>query len=417
MSGDTLSSRLKHAWNVFLNRDPTRSSTYTSVGVSYGIRPDRVRLTVRNERSMITSIYNRIALDVASIELRHCTQDSNGRYKETQNSGLNECLSTQANLDQTSKAFIQDVILSMFDEGCVAIVPVERDIDPDNPDSVDIYQMRAGRITQWYPKDVKVELYNEIEGKKRELILPKKDIAIIENPFYAVMNEPNATVKRLVDKLNLLDYIDKQSTSGKLDLIIQLPYSLRSELKKENAAKRKEEIESQLRDSPYGIAYIDSSEKVTQLNRPVENNLMKTIEYLTVQMFAQLGVTQSIMDGSADTKTMQNYYARIIEPIVSALVDEMKRKFLTKTARSNGQSIFMFRDPFKLVPVSDIAEIADKLTRNEIASSNEIRQIIGWKPSDDPRADELRNKNLNEAKTGTQVAVENEQKEENQNGV
>lgn len=387
----TFSDRLQHAWNVFMNKDPT--GMYSS-GQSYGVNPTRIRLSRGNERSIVTAVYNRLALDAAAVGIKHIRLDKNGRFSEEISSDLNECLTISANLDQTARAFVQDVVMSMFDDGCIAIVPVETTLDPKITGSYDINSMRTGKIIEWFPKHVKVRVYNEITGRKEDVILPKSTVAIIENPFYAIMNESNSTLQRLIRKLVLLDDIDEQSGSGKLDLIVQLPYAIKTEARKEQAEKRRKDIEMQLAGSKYGIAYIDGTEHVTQLNRSLENNLMKQIEYLTNLLFSQLGITQSIMDGTADEKTMLNYYDRTIEPIISAIVDEMKRKFLTKTARTQGQSIKYFRDPFKLVPVSTIAEIADKFTRNEIASSNEIRQLIGWIPSKDPKADELRNSNM-----------------------
>ena len=389
----TFSSRLKSAWNAFLNRDPTKS--YDSYGSTY-YRPDRVRLSRGNERSIITSIFNRIALDVAAISINHCRLDDNNRFKEIIESNLNHCLSLEANIDQTSRAFIQDVVMSMFDEGCVALVPVDTTDDPENVNSYDILSFRTGKIITWYPNHVRVSVYNERKGIKEEIILPKHMVAIVENPLYAVMNEPNSTLQRLIRKLLLLDSIDEQSGSGKLDLIIQLPYIVRSQAKKDQAEQRRKDIENQLSGSKYGIAYTDGTEKITQLNRPVENNLMKQIEYLTSMLYSQLGITQAILDGTADEQTMLNYYSRTIEPIVSAIVDELKRKFLTKTARTQKQTILFFRDPFKLVPVNQIAEIADKFTRNEIMSSNEIRQVVGIKPSNDPKADKLINSNISQ---------------------
>lgn len=385
-------SRLKNAWNAFRNRDPT--PTY-NIGAGYAYRPDRVRFTRGNERSIVTSVYNRIALDVASIDIKHCRLDVNERYVEDINSCLNTCLTLEANIDQTNRAFIQDVVMSLLDEGSVAIVPVDTLRNPDITDSYEILSMRTGKIVDWYPKHVKIRLYNEETGRKEEIIRPKSTVAIIENPLYAVINEPNSTMQRLIRKLSLLDVTDEQTASGKLDLIIQLPYVIKTEARRQQAENRRKDIEMQLAGSKYGIAYTDGTERITQLNRSVENNLMKQIEYLTSMLYSQLGLSQSILDGTADEKTMLNYYDRTIEPIVSAIVDEMKRKFLTKTARSQLQSILFFRSPFKLVPVNDIAEIADKFTRNEIMTSNEIRQIVGMKPSDDPRADELRNSNLN----------------------
>ena len=411
-----LTNRLQHAWNAFLNRDPTYWRA--SYGPASYYRPDKIRPTMGNERSMVSSVYNRIALDVAYIDIFHARLDDDGRYTEQISSGLNECLNLSANVDQTGKAFIQDIVMSMMDEGVVAIVPVDTTINPEKSGSFDILSMRTGKIKEWYPEHVTVELYNEKTGRKEDLLLPKNTIGIIENPLYAVMNEPNSTLQRLIRKLNLLDVIDEQSGSGKLDLIIQLPYVIKTPARKQQAEERRRDIEMQLAGSKYGIAYTDGTEKITQLNRPVENNLMKQIEYLTNMLYSQLGLTQEILNGSADEKTMLNYYNRTVEPIVSSIVDEMKRKFLTKTARTQGQSIVYFRNPFKLVPVAELAEISDKLTRNEIASSNEIRQIIGWKPSDEPGADELRNKNLNQSKEELrssdkiQNEVKNDEKED-----
>lgn len=385
--------RIQHAWNAFLSRDPT---SYQNFGYGSSYRPDRPRFTRGNERSIVTSVYNRIALDAAAIDIKHVRLDDNDRYKETINSDLNYCLTTEANLDQTGRAFIQDAVMSMLDEGCVALVPTDAYFDPSTKDAggYKIYTMRTGKILEWFPKHIRVSVYNENLGKRQEVVLPKKTVSIIENPLYSVMNEPNSTLQRLIRKLNLLDYIDEQSGSGKLDLIIQLPYVIKTPARQNQAEARRASIEQQLTGSKYGIAYIDGSERITQLNRPVENNLLKQIEYLTSMLFSQLGITQSILDGSADEKTMLNYYNRTIEPIVSAMADEMKRKFLTKTGRKQGQSIEYYRDPFKLVPINNMAEIADKFTRNEIMASNEIRQIVGLKPSDDPKADELRNSNL-----------------------
>ena len=398
------SDRLQHAWNAFLNKDQTPRYNYGEHISSYN--PYRTRLTRGNEKSIVTSVYNRIALDVAAIDMYHAKLDDDGRFTEVIESSLNECLTLSANIDQTAKAFMQDVVMSMMDEGCVAIVPVDTTINPNISGSYDINSLRVGQILEWRPQHVKVRLYNDKIGQKEDLLLPKSMVAIIENPLYAVINEPNSTMQRLIRKLNLLDVIDEQSGSGKLDLIIQLPYVIKSEARRQQAENRRKDIEMQLSGSKYGIAYTDGTEKITQLNRPVENNLMKQIEYLTSMLYSQLGITQTILDGTADDKTMLNYYNRTIEPIVSAIVDEMKRKFLTKTARTRKQDIVYFRDPFKLVPVNDLAEIADKLTRNEIATSNEIRQIMGWKPSKDPDADELRNKNLNKNAEEMQPAPE-----------
>lgn len=391
-----LLERIKHGWNAFRNNgEAITSMSYRDIGMSRAMRPDRFRFTRGNERTIVTSIHNRIAVDVASLDVRHVQLDGEERYLKEVDSKLNNCLKVEANIDQTARAFLQDVVLSMLDEGVVAIVPVDTTVDPNKTESYDILTMRTGKIIDWHPKHVKVRVYNEATGLKEDLTLPKSMVAIVENPFYAVMNEPNSTMQRLVRKLALLDLIDEQSGSGKLDLIIQLPYLVKTERKKQLAEERRQEIEGQLSGSKYGIAYIDGTEHVTQLNRPVENNLLKQIEYLTSTLFSQLSITQSILDGTADEKTMLNYNNRTIEPIISAIVDEMKRKFLTQTARSQKKSIMFFRDPFKLVPVNEIAEIADKFTRNEITSSNEIRQKIGFKPSQDPKADELRNSNLN----------------------
>lgn len=392
----SFASRLKHAWNVFRSRDPT--AEFGDIGSSYYYRPDRPRFTRGNERSITTSVLNRIALDVSAIDIRHVRLDKNGRFLEEINSGLNNCLTLSANMDQTGRAFKQDIVMSMLDEGCVAIVPTDTTIDPKVTDSYDVETMRVGKIIQWRPRHVQVRLYNEQTGNKEEIWLPKKMVAIVENPLYAVMNEPNSTMQRLVHKLGLLDITDEQTASGKLDLIIQLPYVIKTDARRQQAENRRKDIEMQLAGSKYGIAYTDGTEKITQLNRSLDNNLMKQVEYLTNQLYSQLGITQTILDGTADEKTMLNYYSRTIEPIVSAIADEMKRKFLTKTARTQNQSIEFFRDPFKLVPVNDIAEIADKFTRNEIMTSNEIRQIVGMKPSDDPKADELRNSNIAETK-------------------
>ena len=391
----TIGSRLKHAFNAFMNRDPT-GNDFRDTGPGYSYRPDRPRFTRGNERTIVTSIYNRIALDVATIGISHCRIDANGRFIENINSSLNNCLTVEANIDQTGRAFMQDVVMSMLDEGSVAIVPVDTTFDPAKTNSYDILTMRTGKIIEWFPKHVKVRLYNERTGKQEDIKLPKSNVAIIENPLYAVMNEPNSTMQRLVRKLSLLDAIDEQSGAGKLDMIIQLPYVIKSEARRKEADRRRKEIEDQLSGSKYGIAYADGTEKIVQLNRSLDNNLMKQIEYLTTTLYGQLGISQSILEGTADEQTLLNYNSQTIEPIISAIVDEMKRKFLTKTARSQNQTIKFFRDPFKLVPINNIAEIADKFTRNEILTSNEIRQIIGMKPSDDPKADKLINSNLNQ---------------------
>lgn len=389
-----LGTRLMHAWDAFrMNRDPTYVNQ--NIGGGYSYRPDRIRFTQGNERSIVTSIYNRIAIDVACMEIIHCKVDENKRFVEIVNSGLNNCLTLEANLDQTGRAFMQDVVMSMLDEGCVAIVPTETSLNPRITKSYDIHSMRTGKILEWYPKSVKVRVYNENTGHKEDLILPKDTVAIVENPLYAIINEPNSTMKRLIRKLNLLDIIDEQSGAGKLDLLIQLPYVVKNETRRAQAEKRRKDIEDQLMGSKYGIAYTDGTEKITQLNRPVDNNLMSQINTLMDTLYSQLGITQDIMNGTANEQTMLNYYSRTIEPIISAIVDEMKRKFLSKTARTQLQTITFFRDPFKLVPINNIADIADKFTRNEIVSSNEIRQVIGMKPSDDPKADMLQNSNLN----------------------
>ena len=384
-------NRIQRGWNAFANRDPTNN--YNDTGMSYFYRPDRPRFTRGNERSIVTSVYNRIALDASAINIQHVRMDDNGRFSSVIESGLNNCLTLDANVDQTGRAFVQDAVMSMLDEGCVALVPIETDRDPDTG-SFEIYSIRTGKIIEWRPKTVKVRVYNARTGKREDICVPKSSIAIVENPLYAVINEPNSTMQRLIRKLSLLDVTDENTASGKLDLIMQLPYPIRTEARRKQAEDRRKDVEMQLASSKYGIAYADATERVTQLNRPVENNLMKQIEYLTSMLYSQLGITQTILDGTADDKTMLNYYNRTIEPIVAAIVDEMKRKFLTKTARTQKQSIMFFRDPFKLVPINDIAEIADKFTRNEIMTSNEIRQIVGMKPSDDPKADELINSNI-----------------------
>ena len=400
-------SRLKHAWNAFFNnKDPTPK--YQDIGASYYYRPDRQRFTGGNERTIVTSVYNRIALDAAAVEIKHVRLDENGRYLETIDSGINRCLNEEANIDQTGRAFIQDVVMSMLDEGCVAIVPVDTTFNPNITNSYDIQSMRVGKILQWYPNHIQVRVYNEKTGNKEDIIVPKNIVGIIENPLYAVINEPNSTMQRLIRKLSLLDAVDEQSGSGKLDLIIQLPYTIKTEARRQQAEARRKEIEVQLTNSKYGIAYTDGTERITQLNRPIENNLMKQIEYLTSMLYSQLGITQSILDGTADEKTMLNYYSRSIEPIISAIVDELKRKFLTRTARSQLQSFLFFRDPFKLVPITEIATIADTFTRNEILSSNEVRQLIGIKPSSDPKADQLRNSNLNQTEDDYYVDPGNE---------
>lgn len=413
----SISTRFKNAWNAFRNKDPSSFNN----GMGFSVRPDRARLTRGNEKSITTSIYNRIALDVSSINIQHVRLDDNGRYREIIDSKLNSCLTLEANIDQTNRAFIQDVVISMFDEGAVAVVPVDTTIDPKITDSYDIITMRTGKILEWYPEKVKVRVYNDRTGLKEDLIMLKKNVAIIENPLYAVINEPNSTMQRLIRKLNLLDVIDEKSASNKLDLIFQLPYTVRTETKRSQAEKRRGDLEQQLAESKYGIGYIDSTERVIQLNRPVENNLMSQIEYLTSMLYSQLGINQGVLEGTADSKAMSNYYDRTIEPIVSAIVDEMKRKFISKTARTQGQSIMYFRDPFKLVPILDLAEMVDKFTRNEVMTSNEFRQVIGMKPSNDPNADKLLNKNLKQTNSGaiptTSSEINNEEEEEIQNEV
>lgn len=391
-----LVDKLRTSWNAFRNRDPTMF--YREPGMSYSYRPDRVRFSGGNERSIINAVYNKISVDVASIDIKHCRLDDNGRYTKDINSGLNNCLSLEANIDQDNRAFRQDVVMSMFDEGVVAIVPVDANTDPTTG-SFDVLTMRTGKIVEWFPRSVRVEVYNDMTGRKERIVLPKTSVAIVENPFYSVMNEPNSTLKRLIRKLNLLDAIDEQSGSGKLDLIIQLPYIVKGETRQKQAEQRKESIIDQLK-GPYGIAYIDGTEKITQLNRPVENNLLKQVEYLTNMLYSQLGMTPAVLDGTADEQTMLNYNNRVIEPIVAAITGAMKRSFLSKTARTQGQTIMYFRDPFKLVPVNNIAEITDKLTRNEILTPNEVRQIIGFKPSQDPKSDELRNRNIAQSGEG-----------------
>lgn len=396
-------SRLKHAWNAFTGNV---QMNYRDLGMSHSYRADRPRMSRGNERSIVTSVYNRIALDVAALNVQHVRLDENGRFLSVIDDGLNNCLTLEANVDQTARSFVQDVVISMFDEGSVAIVPVDTTTDPNVSGSYDIQSLRVGQILDWYPQHIRARVYNEQTGRKEDIVVPKSAVAIIENPLYAVINEPNSTMQRLIRKLNLLDVIDEQSGSGKLDLIIQLPYVIKTEARRQQAENRRKDIENQLSGSKYGIAYTDGTEHITQLNRSVNNNLMSQIEYLTSMLYSQLGITQSILDGTADEKTMLNYNNRTIEPIISAIVDEMKRKFLTKTARSQHQSILFFRDPFKLVPVDDIAEIADKFTRNEIMTSNEIRQVVGMKPSEDPRADELRNKNLSAPSGSNQQSEE-----------
>ena len=412
-----LGDRLMHAWNAFTNKDPTYLMRSQGLGYGSSNRPYRQRFTRGNEKSIVNAIYNRIAMDVAAITINHVRLDDNGRFKEVIDSKLNNCFTLNANIDQTGRAFIQDVVMSMLDEGVVAIVPVDTTLNPELTGGYDIESMRVGRIVEWYPRHVKVNLYNDRTGEKQDLIFPKETVAIVENPFYSVMNESNSTLQRLIRKLNLLDVVDEQSSSGKLDLIIQLPYVVKTPARRQQAEERRKMIEDQLADSKYGVAYADGTERITQLNRSVENNLLKTVEYLTNMLYGQLGISEAVMNGTADEKETLNYNNRTIEPIVSAIVDAMKWKFLTLTARTQKQSIMFFRDPFKLVPVENVAEIADKFTRNEIMTSNEFRQVIGMKPSDDPKADELRNANISAPnEDNVQVTPIEEQEESNQNG-
>ena len=390
--------RFQNAWNAFLGRDPTKNYTY-SYGYGSGTRPDRPKFSISNEKSIVNNIYNRISLDVAAVNIEHVKVDENGRYTETIKSGLSNCLTCDANMDQTGRAFVQDVVISMFDEGVVAIVPTDVTEDPyDYANARDILTLRTGKIVEWFPDRVRVDVYNENIGRRQQIILPKSTVAIVENPFYTVMNEPNSTLQRLIRTLNRIDRLDEQNTSGKMDLIIQFPYSLKTDYRKQQAEERRRAITEQLMGSKYGIAYIDQAEKIVQLNRPIENNLWAQATDLTAMLYQQIGISDTILNGTADEQTMKNYYNNTIDPVLSAITEEMIRKFISKTGRTQGQTIKYFRDPFKLVPVSQLADIADKFTRNEIASSNELRAEIGWKPSKDPRADELRNKNLNEAK-------------------
>jgi hypothetical protein len=386
--------RLKHAFNAFLDQDDEFRNRPFDMGASYGVRPDKFRLRVSNERSIISSIYTRISVDVAAIDIRHIKFDKDGRYTEDMDSGLNNCLNLEANVDQNARHFLQDVAMTLLDKGTIALVVVDSADNPDRSASVDIQTMRVGEVVQWYPRHVRVNLYNDQTGRREEITLKKTSVAIIENPLYSVMNEPNSTLQRLIRKLNLLDAVDEQASSGKLDMLIQLPYVVKTESKRQMAEKRRKDIEFQLKGSQYGIAYVDGTEKVTQLNRPAENNLLKTVEYLTEMLYGQLGITAEVMNGTADEKAMLNYINRTLEPILAAIALELKRKFLSKTARSQGQSVEYFRDPFKLVPMSELAELVDKLTRNEIMSSNEVRSFIGLKPSKDPKADQLRNSNM-----------------------
>lgn len=420
----SIASRFKNAWNTFFNRDPT--DYRQDVGVTFSFRPDRIRLTRGNERSIVTAIFNRMAVDAADIEIKHVQLDEEGQYLHDRNSTLNDCFNLEANKDQTGRAFRQDIYMSMFDEGCIAIVPIDTDIDPNSSESYKILTMRTAKILEWGADDIKVQAYNDRTGLREDIWFPKSEVAIVENPFFAVMNERNSTLQRLIRKLNLLDSIDEQSGSGKLDLIVQLPYTIKSDARRQQADKRRKDIEDQLQGNKLGIAYTDATEKITQLNRPVENNLMKQIEYLTSMLMSQLNITQGVLDGTADIKTMHNYNVRTIEVCVATVVDESKRKFLTKTARSQGQSMVYFRDPLKFVPPTELASMAESLTGTEIMTSNEFRPRLGLKPSRDPRANELRNKRLNapENNGGNQISTvtegenENQQivEEENQNG-
>lgn len=411
----TITERFKNAWSAFTSRDPTFNQNH-SYYEGFAYRPDRRFFRRGNERSIVTAVYNRIAIDAASVGIRHVRVDQNANFVEEMPSKLNEAFSTEANIDQTGRAMIQDLVMSMLDEGVVALVPTYTSVNPIYSDSYDIYNLRVARITKWFPEHVRVNLYDDRTGKHREVTLPKKMVAIIENPLYAVMNEPNSTLQRLIRKLNILDVVDEQTGSGKLDLIIQLPYVIKTESRKVQAENRRKDIEMQLAGSKYGIAYTDGTERITQLNRPAENNLMKQIEYLTSMLYGQLGITEEVINGTADEKVMLNYHNRTIEPILSAITGESERKFLTVTGRTQGQAIKFFRDPFKLVPVNDLAEIADKFTRNEILSSNEIRGIIGYKPVDDPRADELRNKNLNREAGAEEAPMTGEVESEGESG-
>jgi hypothetical protein len=405
----TLGGRLRHAWNAFTNQDSEKQLSYLDYGASYGYRPDRNRFNISNERSIISSIYTRIGIDVSSSDIRHVRLDENNRYLESIDSGLNNCLTLEANIDQSAQAFKQDIAMSLLDKGVIAIVPIDTSLNPKNSAGYDIKTMRVAEVIYWYPKHVGVRVYNDAKGLKEDLILPKSMVAIIENPLYSVMNEPNSTLQRLISKLNMLDAIDQQSSSGKLDLIIQLPYVIKSDARRQQAESRRSDIEEQLKGSKYGIAYTDGTEKITQLNRPAENNLLQQVEYLTNMLYGQLGLTEEVIAGTADEKTMLNYHSRTIKPILVAITQGLKRSFLTKTARTQLQSIEFFRDPFELVPVSSIAEIADKFTRNEILSSNEVRSIIGFKPATDPKADELRNKNIPEPNAPTDQTVQGQQ--------
>ena len=406
-------SVIKHAWGLFTNTN-NKNPTIKPEGSSYTISPTRPRFTRGNERTIVTSVYNRIAIDASTMDVMHVRLDDEGRFKEPIKSNLNNCLTVEANIDQTSRAFMLDIVISLLDEGCVAVVLVKTTLNPNNTESYDIEELRTGRIMEWFPKHVLVRLYNDETGMYQDITLPKSQVAIIENPLYTIMNEPNSTMQRLIHKLSLLDIIDEESSSGKMDLIIQLPYIIKNDTKRSQAEERRKQIEDQLRGSRYGVAYIDGTEKVTQLNRSVENNILKQVEYLTNLLYSQLGLTQTIMDGTADENAMNNYYNRTVEPVVSAIVDEFHRKFLTKTARTQGQAIMFFRDPFKLMSVTSIADTADKFTRNELLSSNEFRQIIGRKPSTDPKADMLLNKNISHAPEELDGYDKNNQKNQNE---
>ena len=418
----TAFERFRNAWNAFRDNDYEKHNVAQYDAFMYSSRPDRPRFTRGNEQSIVNSIYNRIAMDVSAIEINHVRLDENNRYVSTIDSGLNNCLTLAANIDQTGRALIQDAVMSMFDEGVVAIVPVDTTSDPINQNSYDIVSMRTGRIVGWQPDAVRIDVYNDRIGRRQTITLPKKSVAIIENPLYSVMNEPNSTLKRLIRKLNLLDVVDEQSGSGKLDMIIQLPYAIKGEARRAQAEQHISDIEKQLNGSKYGIAYADATERITQLNRPLTNNLLEQVKYLTDMLYSQLGINEAVLAGTADEQSLLNYNNRTIEPIISAITDELKRKFLTKTAITQKQSVMFFRDPFKLVPIGHIADIADKFTRNEILTSNEMRQIVGYKPvQDDPNADKLRNSNISQPKSEIQQMLPNvpeageEQEMENQN--
>lgn len=412
----SLGERLKHGWNAFTNQDDDHRIESFNYGASYGgMRPDRVRLHISNERSIISSIYTRLAIDAATIEIKHVRLDDDNRYLDDIKSGLNECLTLEANIDQAARAFRQDIVMTLFDKGVAAIVPVDTTLNPELSGGYDIETLRVGEVVAWYPRHVRVSVFNTEVSRREEVTLEKRVVAIVENPLYTVMNEPNSTLQRLIRKLNLLDSVDEAASSGKLDLIIQLPYVIKSEARRQQAEQRRQDIEFQLKGSKYGIAYTDGTERITQLNRPSENNLLKQIEYLTSLLYGQLGLTEEIMNGTADEKAMLNYHNRTIEPILASMTEAMKRTFLTKTARSQKQSIEFFRDPFRLVPINDIAEIADKFTRNEILSANEIRSVIGIRPSSDKKADQLKNSNM-PAPSETAIKEQTTEKGDSQNG-